>query len=51
MTTAIEELKAALPPLPEMIPGAFQKTAKEGAAPCPKCGGRDRLFFSHDRFT
>jgi len=48
----VERLKAALPPIAEIVPGLKKKTANELAGPCPWCGGEDRfvVFLDNGRF-
>lgn len=48
----IENLKKALLPISESVPGLTRKTAKELAGPCPWCGGKDRfvVFVEENRF-
>ncbi len=44
-TGRFDNLKAALPPLLELISGWRQETPTEYCSPCPRCGGDDRFRF------
>ncbi len=44
----IEQLKAILPKIPDVVTGLEKESGNSLKGPCPKCGGKDRFVYKTD---